>query len=133
MEWKDLAPWIAIAVTLILSILVPLFTQIANNRFQSKKLKQEHELDIKEKNYQKCIEAYENFLKDVGAAIEYRSEDVQRKTGSSIGQLYLYVPSEIHKKLDALYTDIRKYHWEEAESKYFELAKLVYEEYEKIK
>ena len=31
MELKDLAPWIAIAFTLALSILVPLFTQIANN------------------------------------------------------------------------------------------------------
>ena len=40
MEWKDLAPWIAIAITLALSILVPLFTQIANNRHQ-RKLQQE--------------------------------------------------------------------------------------------
>lgn len=31
MGWKDLAPWIAIAITLALSILVPLFTQMANN------------------------------------------------------------------------------------------------------
>lgn len=43
MEWKDLAPWIAIAITLALSILVPLFTQIANNRFQLKLEKQREE------------------------------------------------------------------------------------------
>lgn len=30
---EELASWIAIAFTLALSILVPLFTQIANNRF----------------------------------------------------------------------------------------------------
>ena len=36
MEFKDLAPWIAIAFTLALSILVPLFTQIANNNHQRK-------------------------------------------------------------------------------------------------
>ena len=36
MEWKDLAPWIAIAITLALSILVPFFTQIANNKHQRK-------------------------------------------------------------------------------------------------
>lgn len=32
MKATDIAPWIAIAVTLILSILAPLFTQIANNK-----------------------------------------------------------------------------------------------------
>ena len=39
----ELAPWIAIAFTLALSILVPLFTQIANNRFQLKMQKNKEE------------------------------------------------------------------------------------------
>ncbi|MBO5850993.1 MAG: hypothetical protein J6R29_01525 [Clostridia bacterium] len=40
MDWKDLAPWIAIAITLALSILVPFFTQIANNKHQRKMQKE---------------------------------------------------------------------------------------------
>ena len=40
MEWKDLAPWIAVAFSLGLSILVPLFTQMANNRHQRKMQKE---------------------------------------------------------------------------------------------
>ena len=40
MTLENLTPWIAIAITLALSILVPLFTQIANNRFQHKKAKE---------------------------------------------------------------------------------------------
>lgn len=32
MAISELAPWIAIAITLALSILVPLFTQIANKK-----------------------------------------------------------------------------------------------------
>ena len=45
MEWKDLAPWIAIAITLALSILVPFFTQIANNKHQRKMQKEKLEFE----------------------------------------------------------------------------------------
>ena len=65
MEWKDIAPWIAIAVTLILSILVPLFTQIANNRHQRKMQKEKFEYE----QSQKRTEAYESFLLSVGGII----------------------------------------------------------------
>lgn len=36
MEWGELTPWITISITLAISILVPLFTQIANNCHQRK-------------------------------------------------------------------------------------------------
>ena len=49
MEWKDLAPWIAIAFTLALSILVPLFTQIANNRHQRKMQREKFEYEQRQK------------------------------------------------------------------------------------
>ena len=45
MEWKDLVPWIAIAITLALSILVPFFTQIANNKHQRKIQKEKLEFE----------------------------------------------------------------------------------------
>lgn len=121
MEWKDLAPWIAIAITLGLSILVPLFTQIANNRHQRKMQKEKIEYE----QNQKKIDAYENFLMNVGAAIEYRNADALRAAGSSIGQLYLYVPEKMQGKLDSLFSSIRNYRWDEAEIKYFELTKLI--------
>lgn len=46
MDWKDLAPWLALAITLALSILVPLFTQIANNKFQLKMYKEQNNKKI---------------------------------------------------------------------------------------
>ena len=58
MEWKDLAPWIAIAFTLALSILVPLFTQIANNHHQRKM--RDDEIKYEEANKKKTV--YEDFL-----------------------------------------------------------------------
>ena len=119
MEWKDLAPWIAIAVTLILSILVPLFTQIANNSHQRKMQREKIEYE----KHQKRIQAYETFLMNVGGAIEHRSGEALQLAGSSIGNLYLYVSEDVYPQLDDLYRNIREFHWEIAEFKFFELAK----------
>ena len=91
---NTLAPWVAIAVTLILSILVPVFSQIANNRFQLKKARQDRSLDEEQEKISKKTEAYEGFLMDVGAAVEYQRNDNLSVAGASIGRLYLYVPEE---------------------------------------
>ena len=65
MEWKDLAPWITIGITVALSILVPLFTQIANNKHQ-RKIQRENRKYEKE---QRKIQVLENFLSKVGGMI----------------------------------------------------------------
>lgn len=125
MTFENLAPWIAIAITLALSILVPLFTQIANNRFQYKKAKQDHQFAKEDEQLKNRSKAYENFLMSVGAAIEYRNGDALRAAGSSIGQIYLYVPNDYYEKLDVLFNDIRLYKWDKAQVEYLELAKLI--------
>ncbi len=128
MTLETLAPWIAIAITLALSILVPLFTQIANNSFQYKKAKQEREFALEDEYRNNRIKSYENFLMSVGAAIEYRNADALRAAGASIGQIYLYVPKEMYKQLDSLFSSIRNYEWDTAERMYLELVKLICEE-----
>ena len=64
MTWENLAPWIAIAFTLALSILVPLFTQIANNKHQRKMQKEQREYEQSQRKRQ----VYEKFLTTMGAA-----------------------------------------------------------------
>lgn len=125
MTLENLAPWIAIAITLALSILVPLFTQIANNRFHYKKAKQEHQFAKEDEQRKNRTKAYENFLMNVGAAIECRNGDALRAAGSSIGQIYLYVPNDFFDKLDVLFNDIRSHNWDKAEVEYLELTKLI--------
>ena len=127
-----LASWVAIAVTLILSILIPLFTQIANNSFQLKKAKQERVLEEKKETLAKKTEAYEQFLMNVGATIAFSTKQNIPEAGASIARLYLYVPVEWHPKLAMLSHNIRKCNWGEAEGQFNELAKLVTEEYAKI-
>lgn len=128
---NELAPWVAIAVTLILSILVPVFSQIANNRFQLKKARQDRELNEEKEKLSKKTEAYEHFLTDVGAAIEYQSKENLQIAGASISRLYLYVPNDWHKQLDELFHSIRKYEWSNAEKQFLELSKMVAEEHVK--
>ena len=129
---NTLAPWVAIAVTLILSILVPVFSQIANNRFQLKKARQDRSLDEEQEKISKKTEAYEGFLMDVGAAVEYQRNDNLSVAGASIGRLYLYVPEEWHNQLDELFRSIRKYEWEKAEKQFVALSKMLAKEYQKL-
>ena len=132
MEWNDLAPWIAITITLALSILVPLFTQIANNRFQLKKAKQEREFAEKKEKLAQIIAAYESFLSDVGAATTYKTKESLVQAGASLGRVYLYVSPTWHAKLDALHHSLYDCQWGVAEVQYIELAKMIADEYKKI-
>ena len=90
MEFKDLAPWIAIAFTLALSILVPLFTQIANNNHQRKMQREKIEY---EKSQEKR-KAYEQFLLDVGMAITAYSRETVEQAGTSLHRMYIYAPTK---------------------------------------
>lgn len=132
MEWKDLAPWITIAITLALSILVPVFTQIANNRFQLKQAKQEREFAEEKERLAKRTEAYESFLSYVGAATMYKTKENLPQAGASIGRVYLYVSSNWYAKLDALHHSLYDYEWGVAEKQFSELAKMIADEYKRI-
>ena len=131
MEWKDLAPWIAIAVTLILSILVPLFTQIANNNYQRKMQREKFEYEQKHKK----VEVYETFLSDVGGLItadgSINKEDLS-KAGAAVHQLYIYSPIEWYDDLDLLTEQIMKYEWSKAKIIVQKITRLISKELNKV-
>lgn len=99
MNINEMVPWITLLVTLALSILVPLFTQIANNRFQLKLRKQ----DEKQKTKEMKQEAYKRFMEDVGGCILFAQKDNIGQAGASIQRLYMYMPEEWWTELDQLY------------------------------
>ena len=130
MEFKDLAPWIAIAFTLALSILVPLFTQIANNNHQRKMQREKIEY---EKSQEKR-KAYETFLSDVGGLITADgsvSKETLSKAGAAVHQLYIYSPIEWYEDLDSLTGLIMKYKWDSAKTIVQKLSRLISEELNK--
>ena len=130
MEWKDLAPWIAIAFTLALSILVPLFTQIANNKHQRKMQLQK----VQNEQKQLKIKAYTDFLLDVGAVVtisSYAGDNHVVKAGASLHQLYLYAPQEWWEDLDLLADCIEKTKWDDAIPLMKKLSHLIKKEIDK--
>lgn len=124
MEWKDLAPWIAIAITLALSILVPLFTQIANNRHQRKM--RYDEIKYEEANKKRTV--YEEFLLKVGAAILTNSNENYSQAGAIIKQMYIYSPEEWWEDLDRLSDALRKYEYGDAEKIVRKFSRLISKE-----
>ncbi len=113
MELKDLAPWIAIAITLALSILVPFFTQIANNKHQRKMQTEKLEFE----KSQNKIKVFQNFLLDVGGIVGSdgtMNTEGLNKAASSLYSLYLYAPIEWYKDIDELTKLVPLYKWEEA-------------------
>ena len=130
MKLEDLAPWIAIAFTLALSILVPLFTQIANNRHQRKMQREKFEYEEKHKK----VKAYETFLADVGGTITargYVEKEALARAGGALNQLYIYVPSEWYDDLDKLTEYITKFQWDEARVLNQKISRLISEELNK--
>lgn len=130
MEFKDLAPWIAIAFTLALSILVPLFTQIANNNHQRK-------MQCEKIEYEKSQEkrkAYEQFLLDIGGVVtaaNYSKSEDFLQAGASLHKLYIYAPSMWWNDLDSLSKHIKKFEWDEAKLIMQKLSRLISEELNK--
>ena len=130
MEWKDLAPWIAIAITLALSILVPLFTQLANNKHQRKM--QKEKLDYEKAQEKEKI--YKEFLLKVGDVVTVAAYNNAEKVGQAsavLHQMYIYAPQKWWNDLDALLSCLNDFKWEKAKPIMLRLSKLIAEELKK--
>lgn len=125
MDWENLAPWIAIAITLALSILVPVFTQIANNSHQRKMQREKIEYE----QSQRKRNVYEQFLLNVGNTVMTRSN--LDNAGASVYEMYIYAPVEWHQKLDDLSYNLHNYQWENVRTLLEELSKLISDELRK--
>ena len=127
MTWDSTAQWIAIAFSLALSILVPLFTQIANNRYQLK-LKQK-ELEFKKQEEKRQV--YTNFLLRVGSAVVHASHENLREAGAALYQVYTYAPAEWWDDLDQLALLLQRTNFSQALILTQKLSHLVAEELNK--
>ena len=130
MEWKDLAPWLAISITLAISILVPLFTQIANNNHQRKMQREKLEYEQKRKK----TKTFETYLADVGGTITargYVEKEALSQAGAALHQLYIYVPIEWYEDLDKLTELISNFQWGEARELNQKISRLISEELNK--
>lgn len=133
MNWNELSQWVTLAVTLALSILVPLFTQIANNKFQLKmyedKRKDEKELEA----FNKLVETYETFIICVSESLGAVDDKTYNRANASINRLYSYAPEEWWPEIDLLSNHMIKYEWEDARDILRSLSKKIALELDKYK
>ena len=130
MDTKDIAQWIAIAVTLIISVLVPLLTQIANNKHQEKMQKAKLE---REKEQEKEL-AYREFLSEVNTMLAlsgYSDRDNIAKAGASVGKLYMFAPADWWNDIDELATNIKEFNYDEVRRIMFRLSPKIVDELNK--
>ena len=121
MEIKDLAPWIAVAITLALSILIPLFTQIVNNRFQLK----QKELENKEKAQEEKRKAFFDFTEKVGACLGVADNAAMKAACGAISKVYLFYPKEKWNDLDELMQELGAYHYQTAKTLLIKINKTI--------
>lgn len=119
LSWFEMAPWIAIAITLILSIVIPFLTQIVNNKFQLKQQRQQR----KDAQYDIKYKVFSDFTSNVGACIAHADVESVHAAGASVQCMYLFMPEENWHSLDLLYSQLRAHKWEEAEEEMKFLAK----------
>ena len=101
MEWGELLPWITISITLAISILTALFTQISNNCHQRKMQNDA----VRHEENQARTPAFEMFLSDVGGVITAKcrvEKESLFQAGAALHKLYVHAPSEWFDDLDLL-------------------------------
>ena len=121
MELKELAPWLAVAITLALSILVPLFTQLANNKHQLKMKEQE----LQRVERERALLAFEDFFKYAGGCVMNANAENYSESGASIQRLYLYLPQYDWCHLDSLYDAIKRKDWDLAKEKLVTVSRII--------
>ncbi|BCK01441.1 hypothetical protein [Anaerocolumna chitinilytica] len=109
-DWNATAAWIALVVTLVISLLVPLVTAIINNKHQLEVKK----IDMLQSAYNdynlKMRTVFEDYINWTSKELTYRSDLVQTASYlKSYHELYFYVPKELWDKLEymnhVIYTD----------------------------
>ena len=133
MNWNELAPWLALVITIAISILVPLFTQIANNNFQLKMHKTKESIEKEKDRINRIVNAYESFLINVGECVGMAGRENITKATASLHRLYIYAPDDWWEEMDKLCDEIREYNWNGATITLRNLSKKIAIELDKYK
>ena len=102
-DWSATAAWITMGFTLVVSIIMPLFTAIINNLHACKiqKLQNQHEKEMKELEifHQKRFDALSAYLV---AASSLRFDAPIEETADyqkALGNVLLYLPEELYQSI----------------------------------
>ena len=133
LDWNATAAWLAIFATLAISIITPAISTYLNNLFQLRlKLMDLHHTEESELVLRKII-TYEGFLQNVGKFLHHMNLDNKSSLGTYIYEIYLYLPSEHWYLLDSLIDALSNEEWENAQSLFIEISKILSRELDSSK
>ena len=124
-DWNSTAAWLAIFVTLAISIITPAVSTFLTNRFQLKLKKMELQHNDSETAYNKKLMAFENALRDLGKFLHFTSKENFASVGEHLYELYLYLPSEHWLLLDSLASSLQEKNCSLAHTQLIELSKIL--------
>ena len=124
-DWNATAAWIAILVTLAITIITPALTSFLNNRFQLHLKKMELQESAENELFSKKLETYEGALRTIGNCIHYYSPDNRAIFGEYLYKLYLYLPEEHWPVLDSLVKDFEEDAREQIWEDFLALSKIL--------
>lgn len=120
-DWSATAAWIALAISIVGTILSPIITTILTNRYQLKLRK----MDIQ----QRTVETYETnrftainaFISKSGKCLFYTDDSSVKELGSVFHCVYQYVPNDYWPVLDNFYLLLISHDWKSAKQEYPEI------------
>ena len=127
-DWNSTAAWLAIFVTLAISIITPAVSTFLTNRFQLKLKRMELIHNEQEAAYNQKLISFENALRDLGKFLHFTSNDNFASVGEHLYELYLYLPPEHWPLLDSLATSLQEEDCSLAHSQLIELSKILSKE-----
>ena len=123
MDWSATAAWIALAISIIGTIIGPIVNTILSNRFQLKLRKLELE-EEKSSEYQVCQrKAIENFLSFTAKYLADGRRNTMNEYSEHFFLVYSYVPQNLWDSLDILYNHITNGNFSDAEKLFIKLSR----------
>lgn len=122
-NWTNVAQWIAIALTLIISIISPIITAYINNTFQLKMADRNAKNKEIENYYLRKRAVIDSFVATTGKCLFHATTDSLQACGESFYSIYIYVPSSLWNEIDDLLVFIRAHEFEKAQSHFAKLSK----------
>lgn len=114
MDWSATAAWIALAISIIGTIVSPIITSVITNRHQLELRKMDIEQRAVEQYNKQRFLAIDSFISKAGRCLAHPTTDNAREFGDCFHNIYPYVSCDLWDKLDKLYSAVISNNWSTA-------------------
>lgn len=127
-DWNATTAWIAVLLTLAISVITPAWTNYSNNKFQLKLKKLEYDTSQNDLYLTRKYSVYDGFLQSLGNYLHYSDNANNAIVGKYIYELYLYLPKEHWELLDNIVAFVADSAYEKIPPELVKLSKILSDE-----